>query len=179
MENENVPNDTVETRCTPEVKEYRRLRAWQLYQEGWSQAEIARALGVTPGAVSQWFKRAKAAGPDPQSALNALKRRIAPGPPPRLTPEQKQRLAEMLQEGAEAHGFRGAVWTQRRVADLIRSEFGVEYHPFHMYRLLRELDFTHQKPTRRATQRDEEAIQKWLAERWPALKQTAKRKDGR
>ena len=30
----------------------RRFRAWELYQEGWMQRDIADALGVTQGAVS-------------------------------------------------------------------------------------------------------------------------------
>jgi transposase len=53
-------------------REYRRLRAWQLYQAGWKQKDMAKALGVTEGAVSQWMKKAKAGG------VNALQHQ----PPP-------------------------------------------------------------------------------------------------
>ncbi len=76
----------------------------------------------------------------------------------------------MLTQGAEAFGFRGAIWTCGRVAHLIREQFGVSYHPAHVSRLLKQLDWTPQRPIVRATQRDEAAITAWYAERWPALK---------
>jgi transposase len=76
----------------------------------------------------------------------------------------------LLRQGAEAFGFRGAVWTCRRVAGLIAEQFGVRYHRAHVSRLLRRLGWTPQKPIIRATQRDAEAITIWYQERWPAIK---------
>jgi transposase len=145
-------------------KEYRRLRAWDLAQEGWKQCEIARALGVTEGAVSQWLKRGRSEGKE------ALRRHPAPGPTPRLTAEQRAQLPALLQRGAEAFGFRGDLWTTKRVAVLIARTFGVHYHHAHVSRLLRAIDWTPQQPIERATQRNEEAIQTWYDERWPELK---------
>ena len=75
-----------------------------------------------------------------------------------------------MDRGAEAYGFRGEVWTCERVAGVIREEFGVAYHPAHVSRLLRALGLSLQKPARRANQRNEEAIERWKQERWPALK---------
>ena len=43
-------------------REGRRLRAWELKKEGWSQLWIADALGVSKGAVSQCMKRAREGG---------------------------------------------------------------------------------------------------------------------
>jgi hypothetical protein len=62
------------------------------------------------------------------------------------------------------------VWTCERVAELIRREFGVRYHPAHVSRLVRALGLSLQKPARRADQRDEEAIEHWKEDRWPELK---------
>ena len=146
-----------------QLNEWRRLRAWALAQEGWSGRAIAQALGVTPGAVSQWLKRAREGG------AQALVHRMPPGPPSKLTVEQKRQLVCLLDQGAEAHGFLGDVWTTKRVATLIRRAFGIRYHPASMSRLLRELDWSVQKPIRRATQRNEAAIAQWWSERWPAL----------
>jgi transposase len=146
-----------------QVNEWRRLRAWALHQEGWSGGAIARVLGVTPGAVSQWLKRAREGG------AQALVHRMPPGPASKLTAEQKTELVRLLEQGAEAHGFLGDVWTTKRVAALIRHAFDVRYHPASMSRLLRELGWSVQKPLRRATQRNEAAIEQWWAERWPAL----------
>ncbi len=145
-------------------REGRRLRAWELKQKGWSQREIARALGVTQGAVSQWMKRAREGG------VEGLRKRTSPGAPPRLSENQRVQLKELLAQGAPAHGFRGDVWTCARVAKMIRKEFGVSYHPAHVSRLVRQLGLSLQKPMRRAIQRDEQAIKHWKEERWPGLK---------
>lgn len=145
-------------------REARRLQAWELHQKGWRQNRIAEALGVTTGAVSQWLKRAREGG------VEALHTRKAPGPTPRLTAEQRAQIPELLQRGAESFGFRGDIWTCARVAEVIRREFGVSYHPAHISRVLRECGWSLQKPIRRASQRDEEAIAAWVQDRWPEVK---------
>src|SRR3954465_14659409 len=149
---------------TTDWREGRRLRAWELKEEGWPQQRIADALGVSKGAVSQWMKRAR------QGGVQALKRQPAPGATPRLSEEQRAKVPELLERGAEAHGFRGEAWTCERVAIVIRREFGVSYHPAHVSRLLKALSQSLQKPQRRANQRDENAIERWKQQRWPSLK---------
>lgn len=149
-------------------REARRLRAWELKQDGWSHAKIAAALGVTPGAVSQWMTRAAAGG------IAALRRRVAPGPRPKLTAAQRARLPDLLTRGAEASGFAGDLWTTKRVAVVIEREFGVRYHPAHVSRLLRAIGWSVQQPVVRATQRDEAAITAWYRDRWPALQKKAR-----
>src|SRR5213595_1618199 len=91
-------------------REGRRLRAWELKQQGWTQALIAAALGVTSGAVSQWMRRVREGG------VQSLRRRIAPGPQPKLTAEQLAHLPGLLAQGATAWGFAEEVWTTRRTA---------------------------------------------------------------
>ena len=145
-------------------REGRRLRAWELKQQGWKQSAIAKALGVTRGAVSQWMKQAREEG------AQRLYRRIAPGPAWKLSAEQRSQLPILLLRGAEAYGFRGAIWTRERVAEVIRREYGVTLSPSSVGRLLRACGWSRQKPARRARQRDEEAIQTWKEERWPAVK---------
>jgi transposase len=146
--------------------EGRRLRAWDLHQQGWTQQQIAQALGVTQGAVSQWLKRATLQG------VAALRDHPALGAKPLLTADQHAQLVALLLEGAEAFGFRGEVWTCRRVAQLIKDQFHVSYHPDHVSRLLRQLGWSPQRPIVRATQRDETAITAWYSARWPALKKS-------
>src|SRR5947207_11945726 len=109
-------------------REGRRHRAWALYQQGWTQTRIATALGVTQGAVSQWLARTTRPGPP------ALADQPIPGRPPLLSPAQRAQLVALLKQGAEAHGFLGAVWTRRRVARLIQDEFAIRYHPTHVGR---------------------------------------------
>ena len=145
-------------------REGRRLRALELKELGWKQTQIADALGVTEGAVSQWMKRAREQG------VEGLRHKPPPGVTPRLSEDERARLPELLAQGAEAHGFRGEVWTCERVAIVIRKEFGVSYHPAHVSRVVRALGLSLQKPQRRAEQRDEEAIDNWKEKKWPSLK---------
>jgi transposase len=155
-----------------EWREERRLRAWALKAKGWSQQRIAEALGVTAGAVSQWMRRGREGG------VEALKRRPRPGAVPRLAAEQRAQIPLLLARGAEAFGFRGDVWTAKRVAAVIRREFGVHYHPNHVGKLLRTAGWSVQKPIEQASQRDEAAIEAWRTERWPALKRGPTRRGG-
>jgi transposase len=162
------------TRRPTDYREYRRLRAYDLKEQGWKQTDIAAALGVTEGAVSQWLKRAREEG-----GRAALRRRPPSGPTPRLTAEQRAQLRTVLEQGAEAAGFEGNVWTSRRIVTVIRRAFGVRYHRAHISRLVRSLGLSLQKPVVRAGQRHEAAIARWHQKRWPALKGGASGKDGR
>lgn len=144
-------------------REGRRLRAWELFQAGWKIGEIAAALGVTHGAVSQWRLRAETGG---REALHARK---PPGKPTQLTAAQLARLPELLARGAEDWGFVDERWTRARVAEVIRREFAVHHHPAHVSRLLARIDWTLQRPARHARERDEAAVTQWREETQPAL----------
>ena len=147
--------------------EGRRLRAWELHEQGWSQGRIAQALGVTQGAVSQWFARVRQAG-----GVEGLYRRVHKGAAPKLTPEQVRQLPTLLEQGPQTFGWWEDVWTRERVATLIENRFGVRYHPTQVGRILRKIGWTPQKPERRSRERDEEAIERWKKQEWPALKKS-------
>src|SRR5918999_2279937 len=158
---------TLSSQKATDWREGRRLRAWELRQEGWKQRDIARALGVSKGAVSQWMKRAK------QEGVEALKHRPPPGAKARLSEGQRAKLPELLAQGAPAHGFRG------RGVDLRASSPG---DPQGVWRKLppgarqpdgEALGLSLQKPVRRANQRDEEAIRRWKEERFAGDYETA------
>lgn len=149
---------------TTNWKEERRKRAWALHQEGWSQKKIAEALGVTPGAVSQWIKRGE------QGGAEKLLHPKASGRPARLKEADRERLKEMLAKGAQHYGFQGAVWTCGRVAQVIVREFGISYHPAHVSRILAEIGWTPQKPRLKAKQQKEQEVNQWWQERWPEVK---------
>ena len=153
-------------------REGRRLRALELKERGWKQRHIADALGVSEGAVSQWMKRAREEG------VEGLRHKPPPGAPSRLSEDQRAKLPELLAQGAQAHGFKGEVWTCERVAVVIRREFGVSYHPAHVSRVVRMLGLSLQKPQRRAEQRDEEAIEHWKEKKWAYLKKGRSGKAG-
>jgi transposase len=150
-----------------DVGEWRRRRAWELHQAGWWQNDIAAASGVIRAAVCQWIKCARNGG-----GVEALRSRPHLGGPSKLTAEQRAQIPALL-----ARGFRGDVWTAKRIAEVIWRTFGVHYHPDHVSRLLRQAGWSVQRSIRRATQRDEQAIQCWYEERWPALRKKRPRRD--
>jgi transposase len=148
-------------------REGRRFRGWELHQQGWNQQQIADALGVTQGTVSKWLRCVHTHG------VAALRHTKARGRTPRLTDAQLAQLPDLLNQGAEAFGFRGAVWTRARVAEVIKRSFGVVYHVAHISRLLKRIRWSRQQPIRRARQRNEPAIQHWREQDAPALKKKA------
>lgn len=152
-------------------REARRLRAWELKQKGWKQKDIAEALGVSKGAVSQWFTKAESEG------VEALRKRKGGGPKPRLSAEQVKQLPALLSQGAEHFGFRGDVWTRTRVATVIQKTFGVTYSRTHIGWLLDKIGWSWQKPVTRASQRDESAIERWRSETWLAVQKKLNEKE--
>ena len=114
-------------------RETRRLLAWELHQQGWSQTRIARALGVTQGAVSQWLKRGLRG-----DGVEALRHHPAPGRRSFLTDQQFAQIPVLIARGAASFGFSDDRWTTRRVAAVLNQVFGVSYHPGHVSRLLQK-----------------------------------------
>jgi transposase len=145
----------------------RRLRAGELFAVGVRQAEIACQLGVSRQAVSSWHARWRAGG------LEALRSRGSTGPAPRLSDQQLAHVEQALLEGATANGFVGELWTLERIAVVIERLTGVRHHSAHVWALLHHrLGWSVQRPIRRAVERDQAAIDRWVAERWPRIKQT-------
>ena len=145
---------------TANWKARRRFHAIKLKGKGWKQREIATALDVSEGAVSRWLKSVEEKGKE------SLCARPHTGRPPELSDDEKRLIPDFLGHGAEAYGFRGAVWTCPRVRKVIELEFGVAYQRSHVARLLKELEWTPQQPIERAIQRDEVEITRWRKEIW-------------
>jgi transposase len=147
------------------AREARRLRAADLFAQGRSQAKVARDLGVSRQAVSVWHTRFTEGG------LDALRSRGPTGPDPKLSDVQLARVEQALLAGAMANGFDTDLWTLERVAVVITQLTGVRHHPGHVWSILRHrLGWTLQRPERRASERDEEAIARWVAHEWPRIK---------
>ena len=146
--------------------EARRLRAADLLKRGVSEAEVARQVGVHRQSVNRWAQQLATEG------RTSLKHAGRVGRPARLSDADRRRIERALKRGPEALGYATGLWTAWRVADLIKRECGVEYHPGHVWRLLKQLGWSCQRPTSRALERDDDAIEHWKRVRWPALKKT-------
>jgi transposase len=152
-------------RWTPAQLEERRLAAAALLRRGrLTQAAIARRLGVSRASVCRWAAIVR------QRGRRGLRARAKTGRPPRLDARARARLGRMLARGAVAAGFETERWTLRRVAVLIRREFGVRYHSRYLERPLKARGFTVQRPAPRAKERDERAIAAWPRREWVAIK---------
>jgi transposase len=146
--------------------EHVRLQAGALFAAGRSQAEVARILGVSRQNASRWHAQWQAGGQD------ALRSAGPTGSAPRLSDAQLAAIDQALREGARAHGFDSDHWTLARVATVIEQTTGVAYHPGHVWKLLRQrLHYRLQRPARRALERDEQAIARWVATDWPRIRQ--------
>jgi transposase len=146
--------------------EQRRLRAAKLLDQGWTEADVAREVGVHRQSVNRWKKALEAEG------RAALKHPGRAGRRRKLTAAELNRIERQLKRGPRKHGYKTDLWTTKRVADLIERETGVRYHPGHVWKILRDLGWSCQRPTGRARERDEKAIQQWKKVRWPAVKKT-------
>jgi transposase len=140
----------------------------EMLKQGLGVREVARRLRAAAGSVSRWAKEWK------KSGEAGLKSKPAPGRPQKLTAKQRDRLLKLLLQGALANGYPNELWTLKRIASVIRKEFGVQYHPSHLWRVLQSCGWSCQVPEKRAIQRDEDAIEHWKRHKWPAIKKSSK-----
>jgi transposase len=146
--------------------EQRRMQAARLLKRGVSEAAVAREVGVHRQSVNRWATQLAAGG------RQALKRARRAGRPPQLSAVDRRRIVAGLKRGPEALGYRTGLWTAWRVADLIERTCDVTYSTVHAWRILRDVGGTPQRPTGRALERNEAAIDQWKRVRWPQLKKT-------
>ena len=144
--------------------ERRRQRAARLLRSGVKQAEVARRVGVTRTSVSRWEKVRLEDGPE------ALRRPERFGRPWKLDDAQRAELIQTLKGGAMSAGFTTELWTLPRIGAVVKERFGIELAQSSVWRLLRALGWSVQRPSGRARERNETAIAAWTKKRWPALK---------
>jgi transposase len=151
-----------------DAKLVRRLAALLSLSRGEKVDEIAQTLGIAPSSVYEWLKRLMVEG------VTGLKPCWKGGRPGKLTPSQKKRLAELIDAGPQAAGFRSACWNSAMIQELIRREFGTLYNVHYVSDLLKGLGFSFQKARFISGHLDEVRRQTWLAQTWPDILQRAR-----
>ncbi|MBM3735396.1 MAG: transposase [Acidobacteria bacterium] len=147
--------------------EQRRKQAARLFANGETVlASVARQLKVSRQSVCRWYHEWKEGG------AKALKAAGRAGRRPRLSAAQLRKVERALRQGPAAHGFSGELWTLPRVAKTIEQVTGAKFHSGHVWKILGSLNWTVQKPTEQAKERNEDKIQYWKDVRWPELKKT-------
>lgn len=150
----------------------RRLKGVRLLQKDVAQAEVARRLGVSRQSVLRWARRLESGG------MAAMLHPRPRGRPAQLDAQQRLELQRLLKAGAMAAGFATELWTLPRIRQLIAERFGVRLSESWIFRLLRQMGWSCQRPTRRAMERDEAAIRRWKKVRWPQLKKAPRGRAG-
>jgi transposase len=153
-------------RGSAEELERRRFRAVQLIEQGERRNLVAKILGVSRGALSRWCKNAR---------LGTLATKPHLGRPCRLSEQDCEQLKKLLAKGATAYGWPNNLWTTARVAQVMRTHFGVEYHLAHISRILRNrLNWTCQRPEHHHKDRNDVAVRNWARKVFPGILQAAK-----
>ncbi len=150
--------------------ERRRRRAVGLLNKGHGVCAVAQMVGVAPISVSRWRDVYEANGD------KALASKPVPGRPAKLSKAQRKKLIQLLKQGPLAHGYRNELWTLKRVAQVIKKHFAVHYDPSSVWHILNAMQWSCQKPERRARERDEQAIERWRKKDWPRIKKSAKKR---
>ncbi len=151
-----------------EVLLARRRQAIDLLAKELTLNEIARRIACSPSSVMRWRDQWNALGE------NGLKVGTSPGRPAKMSKQQKVELLQLLLQGPMAFGWRTDVWTTKRIVTLIHRKFSIDYHFTHVARILHALNWSPQKPERRALERDEARIRKWKATDWKRIKKTSR-----
>src|SRR6266851_9626449 len=142
---------------TPEQLEQRRRRAIAQVKAGLTLSAVARQFSASVSSVHRWWQAYEREG------ARGLRPKPTPGRPSRLSPGEKAKLVTLLGHGPLRAGYRTDLWTLPRVAALIRQQFGVHYHPAHVWKVLTGLGWSCQKPERRA-------VERWKRSAWPRIK---------
>lgn len=160
-----TPSRAPQLRPQQPVLERRRLAAADLFAQGLSAAAVARRVGVSRQSTHRWYHVWQAGG------VQALRIRGPVGRHRKLSAVQLDQVEQALLHGAAAHGFTGNLWTLDRVTEVIWRLTGVRHHPVQVWRILTQrLGWSLQRPRRTAAERDQAAIDHWLAKQWPRIK---------
>lgn len=152
-----------------EVLEHYRFRAIELHKEGRKVNDIADFFGIHRGSVSRWITTYNHRG------KKALKSRKADGRPCKLNREDIHQIILTLKKNPQDCGFDTPLWDCKRVQQIVQKKCGKEIHQTSIMRWLKRLNFTYQKPARRALEQDKRAVKRWLSEEWPKIKAHVKR----
>jgi transposase len=148
-----------------EAMKQRRMAAADIFGRGKRQADVAAKLEVSAQTASRWYQAWSTGG---RAALVGAGRA---GRTRRLCEEQLAEVEAALLKGPKANGFPTEMWTLARVAELIEKLTGVRYGTTQAWTILRQrLGWSRQRPARRAVERDEEAIARWVRVDWPRIK---------
>ena len=141
-----------------------RIHAVLLNNNEHTSGEIAKILMASASGVSKWLKVYSDDG------IDGLMEGRRSGRPSRLSDLNKLLLCDIIDSGPIAYGYVSGLWTSIRIAEVIHHEFGVDYHPGHIRKLLQEFGFSVQSPKRILARADKVKQAKWIKTTYPSIK---------
>ena len=144
--------------------ERRRITAGRMFASGTSQYRVAQYFGVSTAATNQWYKAWKKHGKD------GLKSKGPPGFSSKLTEKKKKKLKKLILAGPKKSGYLTDFWTIDRIRAVAKKKLGINLGYTRIWTTVIALGFSCQKPTRRAKERNENAIADWKQNTFPKLK---------
>jgi transposase len=147
-----------------------RIQGILMSLEGHTTGAISNLLKVHRSTVPLWI------GHWNHHGIIGLYEGHRSGRPGGLIPEEREKLFDILDSGPGAYGLDTGIWTSPLISQIIAEEFGRQYHPGHVRKLLKEFGYSVQRPTTRLVQADLKQKRKWVRYRYPNLKKTPKAK---
>jgi len=147
--------------------QYRRMQGGELIEQGYDNPAIVAILGCGLSTVQHWRRIVQAHG------IEALAPKPRPGRTPKLNGKQLTKLKRLLKKGATKFGYDNAIWTSRRVMQLIKDQFDVSYSKAQTCRILHKIGYSPKKPVLRSKKYSQQSIAYWLRYKWPHIKKVS------
>ena len=156
------------------TQEHIRKRAVKaVVEKGHKPALVAEAFGVALNTVYKWVRMYKSSG---SSALKNAKRGCTKGSRSSLTAHQCKEIQRLIKDThPEQLKMPFVLWTRKAVQELIEDQFSIKMPIRTVGEYLSRWDFTPQKPLKKSYEQQPKAVQKWLADEYPAIKKEAEK----
>jgi len=153
-----------------EALEHIRINAVKRVEAGESPEDVIRAIGFERVCIYRWLAAYRSGG------IKALQAKRINGRPPLLLPKQLRKLyLAIANEDPRQYKFPFALWTVTIIREVILKVFKVRMSEVSVWRTLKKLGLTPQRPLRRAYQQNPEAVKRFIKEEYPEIRNQAKR----
>lgn len=127
----------------------------------------AHSLGVNRKTATQWLRDYRTRG---VKALTQERRGRRVGTKRTLSAEQEKKVKRQVEKSTpEEIGLPYPLWTRDVIAELIQNQFRVALPVRTMGLYLKRWGYTPQRPQKRANERDEKRIQRWITKEYPKI----------
>ncbi len=158
-------------RLGPKELHERRKQAIVLHKQGMTRAAIAPFVGAHRNTVGQWIRQWQEGG---AKALKPARPGRPLGSGRRLSREQERAIRRVIADRCpDQLRLPFALWTRDAVRQWVAQEYGIDLPIRTVGWYLQRWGFTPQKPVRRAYERSEPAVRRWLEEEYPDIREKA------